>query len=138
MAHFLENQNTLQPITSPHIAVVDDDDEIRTLLAKFLTTHHYKVSTARNTEDLAQLLHHNTLDAIILDVMLPKESGITYLVNNRSQLQLPVIILTALGTIDDRVNSLALGADSYISKPFEPKELLSKLNTLIVRYQARI
>ncbi len=118
-------------IFKPKVIIVDDDDEIRSLLAKFLTIHQYQVSTAGNTTDLEEMLSITTFDIMILDVMLPKESGITYLANNRHKLIMPVIILTAMGTADDKVNSIEIGADDYIAKPFEPKDLLKRMKILL-------
>ena len=122
----------------PRVAIVDDDDEIRSLLAKFLSINNYEISTAKNTSDLHLLLKTLEFDIIILDIMLPKESGITYLINNRANLKMPVVILTAMGPADDRINSLAIGADEYISKPFEPRELLSRLNALVTQRKTRL
>lgn len=114
-----------------HILVVDDDDDIRELLGLFLVDKDYVVSTAADTKACEALLQDFIFDLLIIDVMMPHESGIEFLKRRRDSLAMPIIILTALGDVDDRVNGLAFGANDYLAKPFEPQELLLRIQNLL-------
>lgn len=114
-----------------HIAVVDDDKRIRILISKFLQKNGYVTSQASNIKELIALQGLFVFDLIILDVMMPKISGIEYLQNKQDSV--PVILLTALGDVDDRINGLASGADDYIAKPFDPQELLLRVQNILKR-----
>lgn len=114
-----------------HILVVDDDEEISQLLSEYLSNNNYIVSLALNTNEAKEQLDIFRFDLIILDVMMPKETGIDFL--KRENLNVPVIMLTALADVDDRVNGLECGAEDYIAKPFEPKELLIRIRNIIKR-----
>jgi len=116
-----------------HILVIDDDDEIRQLLAKYLNKNGYIVSLASNTTIAEELFELFQFDLVILDVLMPKETGLEFL--KRKTLKQPVIMLTALGDVDDRINGLENGAEDYIAKPFEPKELLIRIEKLILRFK---
>jgi two-component system, OmpR family, phosphate regulon response regulator OmpR len=116
-----------------HILVIDDDDEIRQLLAKYLNKNGYIVSLASNTAIAEELFELFQFDLVILDVLMPKETGLEFL--KRKTLKQPVIMLTALGDVDDRINGLENGAEDYIAKPFEPKELLIRIEKLISRFK---
>ena len=116
-----------------HILVIDDDDEIRQLLAKYLNKNDYIVSLASNTAIAEELFELFQFDLVILDVLMPKETGLEFL--KRKTLKQPVIMLTALGDVDDRINGLENGAEDYITKPFEPKELLIRIEKLISRFK---
>ena len=116
-----------------HILVIDDDDEIRQLLAKYLNKNDYIVSLASNTAIAEELFELFQFDLVILDVLMPKETGLEFL--KRKTLKQPVIMLTALGDVDDRINGLENGAEDYIAKPFEPKELLIRIEKLISRFK---
>ncbi|MBY0581023.1 MAG: response regulator transcription factor [Rickettsiales bacterium] len=116
-----------------HILVIDDDDEIRQLLAKYLNKNGYIVSLASNTAIAEELFELFQFDLVILDVLMPKETGLEFL--KRKTLKQPVIMLTALGDVDDRINGLESGAEDYIAKPFEPKELLIRIEKLILRFK---
>ncbi len=116
-----------------HILVIDDDDEIRQLLAKYLNKNGYIVSLASNTTIAEELFELFQFDLVILDVLMPKETGLEFL--KRKTLKQPVIMLTALGDVDDRINGLESGAEDYIAKPFEPKELLIRIEKLILRFK---
>jgi two-component system phosphate regulon response regulator OmpR len=116
-----------------HILVIDDDDEIRQLLAKYLNKNGYIVSLAPGTIIAESLFELFQFDLVILDVLMPKETGLDFL--KRKTLKQPVIMLTALGDVDDRINGLESGAEDYIAKPFEPKELLIRIEKLISRFK---
>lgn len=118
----------------PSIIVVDDDHEIRTLLEDFLLQHHYKIYTAKNGDELFALLHDkNTVDMIILDIMLPGEDGIEICKRVRKTSSVPIIMLTAIDTDTDRIVSLELGADDFLVKPFNPRELLARIKAVLRR-----
>ncbi|WPX96609.1 response regulator transcription factor [Candidatus Bandiella euplotis] len=117
-----------------HILIVDDDDEIRELLSEYLQRHEYAVSVASDTKAAEALIDTFQFDVIILDVLMPGETGVEFL-KRRNNLKTPVIMLTALGDVDDRINGLESGAEDYMAKPFEPKELLVRVKKLIARFQ---
>ncbi len=119
-----------------HILIVDDDSEIRELLASYLSSYNYLVTTATNTEEVETLRQTFIYDLIIMDIMMPGENGIDYLKRCRYNIRPPVIMLTALGDIDDRINGLEGGADDYLAKPFEVRELLLRIRKLISRYNS--
>jgi two-component system phosphate regulon response regulator OmpR len=126
---------TLAP-NAPHVLVVDDDNGIRDLLARYLRQQGYVVLTARNTDEARAQVRYFSFDVIILDIMMPGETGFVLAGEWQKQdFTTPVIFLTAKGEADDRIQGLELGADDYIVKPFEPKELLLRLQALIRRTQ---
>jgi two-component system phosphate regulon response regulator OmpR len=118
----------------PHLLVVDDDERIRSLLQQFLVQDGYLISTAENAEQARILLSGIEFDLIILDVMMPGQDGISFagelrnLGNNT-----PILLLTARGETEDRIKGLEAGADDYLPKPFEPKELLLRINAILRR-----
>lgn len=114
-----------------HILVVDDDARIRQLLSQFLSENEYAVSTAASVKECELLLNEFAFDIIVMDIMMPEETGIDLL--KRRKLGIPVILLSALGQVDDRINGLESGADDYLTKPFDPRELLLRLNLIIKR-----
>ena len=118
-----------------NIVVVDDDEEIRSLLQDFLKKHGYQVYTAENSEALFALLKkHPTIDLILLDIMLPGVDGIEVCKTLRKTSQIPIIMLTAVNTDADRIISLELGADDYLAKPFNPRELVARVKAVLRRY----
>lgn len=117
-----------------HILVVDDDKEIRQLLSEYLQRNGYLVSLAYNTKVAETLLDIFQFDLIILDILMPKETGVAFL-KRKLTVGAPVIMLTALGDVDDRINGLESGAEDYMAKPFEPKELLVRIEKLITRFK---
>ncbi|MDJ1304953.1 MAG: response regulator transcription factor [Candidatus Midichloria sp.] len=119
-------------MTGSHILIVDDDFEIRSLLSELLIKNSFIVSTAKDTEEADKLLQLIIFDLIILDVMMPKESGIQFLTRMKKN-QPPIIMLTAMADIDDRINGLELGAADYLAKPFEVKELILRIKNLLCR-----
>ena len=114
-----------------HILVVDDDDRIRDLLKDYLSDNNYIVSTAENAEEAKIKLEIFKFDIMILDVMMPGQSGYELTNEIKSKIETPIILLTAKGEVESRIKGLELGADDYIGKPFEPKELLLRINNII-------
>ena len=114
-----------------HILIVDDDDRIRSLLKEYLSDNHYIVSTAENADEAKNRLKYFKFDIIILDVMMPGQNGYDLTKEIKKQMKVPIILLTAKGEVESRIKGLELGADDYISKPFEPKELLLRLKNII-------
>ena len=118
----------------PHLLIVDDDERIRSLLRQFLIQSDYLVSTAEDAEQARTLLSAIEFDLIILDVMMPGQDGISFTAELRKlQNTTPVLLLTARGETEDRIKGLEAGADDYLPKPFEPKELLLRINAILRR-----
>ena len=122
--------------TVPHILVVDDDREIRDLLNRFLVKHGLRVSTARDGVEMSRILDGAAIDLVVLDLMLPGEDGLSLCRKLRSTTNLPVIMLTAMGEDTDRIVGLEMGADDYLPKPFNPRELLARIKAVLRRMQA--
>ena len=114
-----------------HILVVDDDDRIRSLLKDYLSTNSYFVSTAENADEAKTKIKYFKFDIIILDVMMPGLSGYDLTKEIKKSLNIPIILLTAKSEVENRILGLELGADDYIGKPFEPKELLLRIKNII-------
>ena len=114
-----------------HILVVDDDDRIRDLLKDYLKENRYIVSTAENAEQAKNRLKYIKFDIIILDVMMPGQNGYELTKEIKKELKVPIILLTAKGEVENRIKGLELGADDYLGKPFEPKELLLRIKNII-------
>ena len=114
-----------------HILVVDDDNRIRDLLKDFLTENNYIVSTAENAIQAKKRLEYLKFDIIILDVMMPGQDGYELTKEIKTQIRVPIILLTAKGEVENRIKGLELGADDYLGKPFEPKELLLRIKNII-------
>ena len=118
----------------PHLLIVDDDERIRSLLQQFLVQSDYLVSTAEDAEHARTLLSAIEFDLIILDVMMPGQDGISFTADLRTlQNNTPILLLTARGETEDRIKGLEAGADDYLPKPFEPKELLLRINAILRR-----
>ena len=120
---------------SAHIVVVDDDDDIRSSLAKYLRKHGFRVSVAANGGELDQVLSTANADLLVLDIMLPGDDGLTICRRVLETRQLPIIFLTALAEDIDRILGLELGADDYVTKPFNPRELLARIKSVMRRSQ---
>ena len=118
---------------SPHILVVDDDREIRSLVAQFLKKHGYRVSDAADGRAMMQLLEAGRFDLIVLDLMLPGEDGLSLCRRVRATSSLPIIMLTAVSEETDRIVGLEMGADDYLPKPFNPRELLARIKAVLRR-----
>ena len=116
-----------------HLLIVDDDERIRELLQKFLVRHGFLVSAARDSAHARRLLAGLEFDLIVLDVMMPGEDGVSLTNALRPELTTPILLLTAKGEIEDRIAGLEAGADDYLAKPFEPKELLLRINAILRR-----
>ena len=114
-----------------HILVVDDDNRIRDLLKEYLTEKDYVVSTSDNAENAKIKIAQFKFDLIVLDVMMPGQDGYDLTKEIKKNIQVPIILLTAKGEVENRIKGLELGADDYIGKPFEPKELLLRINNII-------
>ncbi|MGS3139073.1 response regulator [Aeromonas sanarellii] len=121
---------------SPHILVVDDHSEIRDLLKRFLEQHGMRVSCARDGKEMKRLLDEREFDLLVLDLMMPGEDGLTLCHELRVKSRLPIIMLTAMGEETDRIIGLEMGADDYLSKPFNPRELLARIKAVMRRTQA--
>ena len=114
-----------------HILIVDDDDRIRDLLKDYLINNNYIISTAGNAQEAKEKLKIIKFDILILDVMMPGQSGYELTAEIKKTIQVPIILLTAKGEVENRIKGLELGADDYIGKPFEPKELLLRIKNII-------
>jgi len=114
-----------------HILVVDDDEGIRSLLKKYLNERKYLVTTATNAEDASEKIKVIKFDLIILDIMMPGKSGLDFLNQHKKDMNTPVILLTAKGEPNERIEGLEMGADDYLPKPFEPKELDLRIKNII-------
>ena len=114
-----------------HILVVDDDDRIRNLLKDYLTDNNYIISTAENADQAKKRIEYVKFDIIILDVMMPGQNGYELTKEIKKQIKVPIILLTAKGEVENRIKGLELGADDYLGKPFEPKELLLRIKNII-------
>lgn len=116
-----------------HLLIIDDDERIRTLLRRFLVRNGYFVTTAKDAAQARRLLAGLEFDLIVLDVMMPGEDGISLTRSLRRHSQTPILLLTAKGDIDDRITGLEAGADDYLPKPFEPRELLLRIAAILRR-----
>src|SRR4030095_11007092 len=118
---------------APHIAVVDDHREIRELVSRYLQQHGYRVSAAGSAREFRQLLEHSALDLVVLDIVMPGEDGLALCRQLRTSSDLPIILLTAMTEETDRIVGLEMGADDYVSKPFNPRELLARIKSVLRR-----
>jgi two-component system, OmpR family, phosphate regulon response regulator OmpR len=120
-----------------HVLVVDDDERLRRLLQRFLMEHGYHVTTAADAADAKAVLRNYAIDLMVLDVMMPGQDGVSLTGELRATVDLPILMLTARGETEDRVGGLAAGADDYLVKPFDPRELLLRIATILRRIQPR-
>ncbi|MDE1993064.1 MAG: response regulator [Rhizobiaceae bacterium] len=118
---------------TPHVLVVDDHREIRDLLAKYLTKNGFRVTTANGGIEMRQQMRAATIDLVILDIMMPGEDGLSICRHLRQTSNLPIVLLTAVSDETDRIIGLELGADDYVTKPFNPRELLARVRALLRR-----
>lgn len=114
-----------------HILVVDDDDGIRDLVKQYLNKNNYLVTTAKSSEDASDKVKIIKFDLIVLDIMMPGKSGLEFTYENKKKIDTPIILLTAKGEASERVEGLEIGADDYLPKPFEPKELILRINNIL-------
>ena len=117
----------------PHILVVDDDTRLRSLLQRYLQENGFAVSSAKDAENARMFMAQYVFDLLIVDVMMPNETGLEFLKKLRNTSQIPAIVLTAMGETQDRISGLESGADDYLAKPFEPKELVLRINNILKR-----
>ena len=116
-----------------HILVVDDDDGIRSLVKQYLNKNNFLVTTADSAENAIEKISIIKFDLIILDVMMPGKNGLEFIQENKKKIDTPIILLTAKGETNDRVEGLEIGADDYLSKPFEPKELILRIKNILTK-----
>lgn len=118
---------------NPHILVVDDDTRLRSLLQRFLRENGFYVSTAKGAAEARGAMQAYQFDLLIVDIMMPEETGLEFLGGLRQESAIPVIMLTAMGDTEDRITGLESGADDYLPKPFEPKELVLRIKNILKR-----
>ena len=122
--------------TPEHLLVVDDDREIRRLIEEYLTQAGYRVSSAADGKAMRRLMEQHRFDLVVLDLMMPGEDGLSLCRDLRSRSNIPVLMLTARGSEIDRIVGLEMGADDYLAKPFNPRELLARIRSILRRAQA--
>jgi two-component system phosphate regulon response regulator OmpR len=121
------------PQEPPHILVVDDDKRLRDLLRRFLSDQGFRVTIANDAADARRKLAGLDFDLLVLDIMMPGENGLDLTRSLRQQKAVPILLLTAMGEPDDRITGLDSGADDYLAKPFEPRELVSRIRAILRR-----
>jgi two-component system phosphate regulon response regulator OmpR len=126
-------QNAPSLAGRPHILVVDDDARICDLVSRYLKDNGFVVVAAQHAAEAREMLEHFEFDAMVVDVMMPGETGLEFTRSVRGKLNIPVLLLTALGEIEDKVTGLDAGADDYLAKPFEPRELVARINAILRR-----
>ena len=131
----MQNSAAPLPDDAPHLLVVDDDRRIRDLLSRFLQREGYRVTTAKNAPDARAKLDGLTFDLLILDVMMPGETGFELAKSLRQTSQVPILMLTARAETENRINGLEIGADDYVAKPFEARELSLRIASILKRTQ---
>ena len=114
-----------------HILVVDDDDGIRDLVKKYLNENNFLVTTSNSAENASEKIKIVKFDIIVLDIMMPGKNGLEFIEEHKSNINTPIILLTAKGDADERVAGLEIGADDYLPKPFEPKELVLRIKNIL-------
>ncbi|CAM5770434.1 DNA-binding response regulator [Labrys miyagiensis] len=127
------NKVAVLPDDAPHILLVDDDNRIRALLSRYLSEHGYRVTTAEHAASARQRIEALAFDLLIVDVMMPGENGLDLTRWIRVNSGVPILMLTARGDPNDRIKGLEIGADDYLAKPFEPRELLLRINNILKR-----
>jgi two-component system phosphate regulon response regulator OmpR len=120
-----------------HILIVDDDDRIRELVKQYLNENDYLVTTANSAKDAKEKVNIIKFDIIILDIMMPGQSGLDFTNENKKKINTPIILLTAKGEASDRIKGLEIGADDYLAKPFEPKELVLRIKNILDKTKSK-
>ena len=120
-----------------HILIVDDDDRIRELVKQYLNENDYLVTTANSAENAKEKVNIIKFDIIILDIMMPGQSGLDFTNENKKKINTPIILLTAKGEPSDRIEGLEIGADDYLAKPFEPKELVLRIKNILNKTKSK-
>ena len=121
-----------------HILIVDDDDRIRELVKQYLNDNDYLVTTANSAEDAKEKVNILKFDIIVLDIMMPGKSGLEFTNENKKKINTPIILLTAKGEAGDRIEGLETGADDYLAKPFEPRELVLRIKNILQKTKNKI
>ena len=120
-----------------HILIVDDDDRIRELVKQYLNNNDYLVTTANSAEDAKKKVDIVKFDIIVLDIMMPGQSGLDFTNENKKKINTPIILLTAKGEPSERIEGLEIGADDYLAKPFEPKELILRIKNILEKTKSK-
>ena len=120
-----------------HILVVDDDDRIRDLIKQYLTENNFLITTANSAEDAKKKVSIIKFDLIILDIMMPGKTGLEFTIENKDNINTPIILLTAKGEASERIEGLEIGADDYLPKPFEPKELDLRIRNILNKTKSK-
>ena len=120
-----------------HILIVDDDDRIRELVKQYLVDNDYLVTTANSAEDTKKKVDIIKFDLIVLDIMMPGQSGLEFTSEYKKKIETPIILLTAKGETSDRIQGLEIGADDYLAKPFEPKELVLRIKNILEKTKSK-
>tara|TARA_B100001123_G_C15129845_1_gene954841 strand:- start:16 stop:693 length:678 start_codon:yes stop_codon:yes gene_type:complete len=120
-----------------HILIVDDDDRIRELVKQYLNDNEYLVTTSSSAEDAKKKVDIIKFDLIVLDIMMPGQSGLEFTNENKKKIKTPIILLTAKGEPSDRIEGLEIGADDYLAKPFEPKELVLRIKNILEKTKSK-
>ena len=120
-----------------HILVVDDDDGIRNLVKQYLNENNFLVTTAISAEDAIKKINLIKFDLIVLDIMMPGKNGLEFTIENKQKINTPIILLTAKGEASERVEGLEIGADDYLAKPFEPKELILRIKNILNKTKSK-
>ncbi len=118
---------------APHVLVVDDDRRLRELLSRYLSENGFRVSNAQDAGEARRKLESLEFDILVVDVMMPGETGVSLTKSLRENMEVPILMLTALADLDNRIEGLEAGADDYLPKPFEPRELLLRINSILKR-----
>ena len=120
-----------------HILVVDDDDGIRNLVKQYLTENNFLITTANSAEDAKEKTSIIKFDLIVLDIMMPGKTGLEFTLENKDKINTPIILLTAKGEATERIKGLEIGADDYLPKPFEPKELILRIKNILNKTKSK-
>ena len=122
---------------SGHILVVDDDDGIRDLVKQYLSENNFLITTAKNAEEAKEKISIIKFDLIVLDIMMPGKTGLEFTLENKDKINTPIILLTAKGEATERIKGLEVGADDYLPKPFEPKELILRIKNILNKTKSK-
>jgi len=122
---------------SGHILVVDDDDGIRNLVKQYLSENNFLITTAKNAEEAKEKISIIKFDLIVLDIMMPGKTGLEFTLENKDKINTPIILLTAKGEAAERIKGLEVGADDYLPKPFEPKELILRIKNILNKTKSK-
>jgi len=122
---------------SGHILVVDDDDGIRNLVKQYLSENNFLITTAKNAEEAKEKISIIKFDLIVLDIMMPGKTGLEFTLENKDKINTPIILLTAKSEATERIKGLEVGADDYLPKPFEPKELILRIKNILNKTKSK-